>query len=580
MAAPGVQTFRRLARPFVALMVTIVAGGAFAGDTGPKLPTKRELKGAVTVQLTKKGQGRFANNLNQFLGNLGFDFSEGHFDAIEYASDKPVNLDDLARTMPEEAELLKKIRDLLTKWFVGFPLNDHRPAVRLGPSDYQATFNRFGAVVDPALLKKLGRKDGAVLAIELEVKNIKATAENLRAWDANNEHLGQVGFDGLEISLGSAEMPVKIRAPFYVRVDDGGILRFEALDLTENLDQVPIEVKYEKLVVPTVVLTVNGRSYQLNNEELENYVNANMPKILQIVRQQLSSFVKKELPAMLNEKARSSLSGVFEQTQKMRPPGADTGDKRPDFLWGLILKSINQQSDGGLRIGLSGWVEDPTLATSPALVPGTASRAAPELKQDTSTYDLALTVDRSLINRVLQLSYQRKNFERIAIDGSKTLKLAAAPTVDFVARPADRKADSKEAWIKLSTAIEYSPDGFVGSIALKDKAVIGFDIIARLRQADDRSGLRVVLHSVDLDSIRIDPNALTGLGSLFAGSVRQKVRDEMAKISAPWAKGTQTIPGKLEFPPKVFGLTLDLAKVEMDPNGHLTMYTAFQGATK
>ena len=125
-----------------------------------------------------------------------------------------------------------------------------------------------------------------------------------------------------------------------------------------------------------------------------------------------------------------------------------------------------------------------------------------------------------------------------------------------------------EAFVKLRVAVENSP----GTIFLKKTVVVEFDIVTKLRQLPDKSGMQLLLHSIDTNSLYLDEKYLSLAGKLVKGKVREGVQKELKKISAGWATKEESIPGALPLPPQILGIQLDINQVNMDPNGHIVMY--------
>lgn len=548
------------------LAIALQSYSVLAVERMPVLEKKHLLSEAVKVQITPRGMKYFDSRLSDILGNLGIKLDEGYFPAMKYTFGKDVNPDDFLETQPEAVKVYKKVRDLLTQWLVGFSMNNHRPAIEIGESGYVAQFSRFGLVTDEALMNALGKRDGAILAIELEVKQLSILASSVLAWDMNNEFFGKAGSQNVTITAGTPETPLKIRLPFYIRMNNLGGMEFEALEISNNINEIPTAIKYEKLIVPMFAIEVNGKKFYLNNAEVDKLFQSQAPMILEKVRENLGDFARKQLPAMLNEKAREFLGGSLEQVQDMIPPGKEDNDIRPDFKWGLKLQNINLRKS--LNIDLTAYIED-SINSNSAPVKSHASRGAPSFNAvaDTS-FDLGLSIDRSLINRVLQLSFERKNFEKIPQSDGSILKLKAAPLIDYVKIPPHMALKPQETFVKLRVSVENTP----GSLFLKDTIVIDFDIIAKLRQLSDKSGMQLALYSIDLESVFLDDKYITWAGSLFKGKVRQGVKDELSKRSAGWKVNNEIIPGSLPIPPEVLGIKLDINRVVMDPNGHLVMY--------
>lgn len=552
------------------LLLTLQSMSAFAvTDSAPQIANKHLLNNAVRVQITPRGMKYFDTRLSQLLGNLGVNLDEGYFPAMSYTFDKPINPDEFMNSNPEAVKMYRQVRDMLTQWLVGFSMNDHQPTIQIGESGYIAKFSRFGLVTDELLMASLGKRDGAVLAIELEVKKLTLATQAVIAWDTQNEFLGKVGFEDVTLQAGAEDMPLKIRLPFYIRMNAYGGLDFEALEIDNNFNSIPLALQYKKLIVPTFAVEVNGKKYYLNNQELEKMLNQQAPVVLEKVRESIGDFARKQLPEMLNQKAKEFLAGSLEQVQDMVAPGQSEWDKRPPFKWGLQLQNINLKKS--LNIDLTTYVEDPVNSRS-APVKSHASRGAPNLNPvGQENYDIALSVDRALINRVLQLSFERRNFEQIKQSDGSVLKLVGTPLIDYVKTPAGVAVKPTETFVKLRVSVEIQP----GSMFLKDTIVVDFDIIAKLREISDKTGMELLLHSIDTESLFLDDKYISLAGRLFKGKVREGVKDELKKRSSGWATKEELLPGSLPLPPQILGIKLDINRVMMDANGHLVMYLTY-----
>lgn len=548
------------------LLFSLQGLNALAADSNPQIVNKHLLPNAVQVQVTPRGMKYFDTRLSELLGNLGVKLDEGYFPAMKFTFDKPIRVEDYATTNPEAVAMYKQVRDMLTQWLVGFSMNDHLPTVEIGESGYIAQFSRFALVTDEALMNSIGKREGAVLAVELEVKQLTVSTNSVMVWDLNNEFLGKAGFEKVTLVAGNQQTPIKIRIPFYVRMNSVSGLDFEALEVSNNIDKTALTMKYEKLIIPTFAVEINGKKFYLNNQEIDKLFNAQAPKILELIRDNLGLLAKKQLPELLNQKAREFLGGSLEQVMDMAAPGKEATDRRPDFKWGIKLQNINLKKS--LNIDLTAFVEDPLNQQSIPLKTNN-SRGAPAVNAlPQENYDLALTIDRALINRILQLSYERKNFSQIKQSDGTIMKIMSAPTVDYVKTPAGAALKPQEAYLKLRVSIENKPN----STWLKDTIVLDFDIIAKLRQLSDKSGMQLVLMNIDTDSLYLADKYFSFLGSIVKGKVRDGVKDKLREIAAGWSKREEAIPGSLPLPPEVLGIKLDINRVVMDPNGHLVMY--------
>lgn len=559
-----------------AVLGLTLSSNSFAQDKPPVIANKHIIPNAVQVQITQRGLKYFENELSALIGNLGYNFSEGYFPAQKIVADKPINLKELEKANPEAVKTYHMVKDMLTKWLVGFSLTDHRPVVEIGESGYSAAFTRFALITDEQLMNQIGKRDGAVLAVDLVVKRLTVATQAVRVWDMNNMSYVKVGMDDVSITAGDEKTPLKIRLPFYIRMNPQGNIDFEALDIQENLADVPVTLKYKKLIVPQVAVEVDGHRYVMNTDELKRTLDRQLPTALVEVRKYLSDFAKKQLPDLLDQKVKENLSGALEQVQDMVPPGHEPYDTRPAFKWGLKLTGF--QLKNSLNINLAAYAEDPVNPTAP-LVPGTASRGVPTLNHlPQSNFDISMTLDRGLINRILQLSFLRKNFEKIPQSDGTSLKLTAAPLLDYIKPPA--ATTDKETYLKLRVSVEVEPHK---PFWLDDKIVLSFDLVSKLRRSQKSAeGMEIAQQYIDTNSLQMDSKYLTFAGKIaegLGGQVTKGIKEELRNRSKDWVKNNETIPGTLDLPPAFLGMKLDIQKVTMDPNGHLLMYLNYRNGS-
>ncbi|MBS1969769.1 MAG: DUF2785 domain-containing protein [Bdellovibrionales bacterium] len=544
-------------------------------DRSPVIANKHFINNAVQVQITPRGLKYFETQLSTILGNLGYNFSEGYFPAQKIVSEKPIDMNELGKKNPEALKTYLMVKDMLTKWLVGFSLTDHRPVVEIGESGYSAAFTRFALITDEALMNQLGKRDGAVLAIDLEVKRLTVATQAVRVWDMNNLSFVKVGMDDVSITAGDDKTPLKVRLPFYIRMNAQGNIDFESLEIQENLADIPLTVKYKKLIVPQVAVEVDGHKYVMNTDQLRQTIDEQLPTILVEVRKYLSDFAKKQLPDMLNQKVKENLSGALEQVQDMVAPGQEPNDTRPAFKWGLKLTDFRLKQS--LGISLAAYAEDP-VNPNVNLAPGMGSRGVPTLNHlPVANYDIAMTLDRGLINRILQLSFLRKNFEKIPQSDGTSLKLTEAPLLDYITPPA--ATTDKETYLKLKVSVEVEPHK---PLWLDDKVILSFDLVCKLRRSQKGDeGMEIAQQYIDTNSVVMDKKYLTIAGKIaegLGGQVTKGIKEELKTRSKDWVKNNETIPGSLDLPPAFLGMKLDIQKVTMDPNGHLLMYLNYKNA--
>lgn len=546
----------------------------------PVIPKKHLIKDAIRIQITPRGMGLFENRLNSILGNMGIDLSEGYFPAFKHEAKKSIRWEDLGQNESQKA-LIGTVRGMLSRWLIGFSLQELRPGFEMGDSGYKATFERFAIVADRELLTSLGREGGAVLAMELAIKDITFGTEKIRVWDMNNEFLGKIGADFVSLDA-AKKAPLKLRLPFYVKINNQGDLEFEALNIDTNIDQVDLDFRFQKLVVPQIAIEINGRRFEMNSNELEKELKSNLPAVLLKVRSALKDFATKQLPAVLNAKAKDFLKGKLEEVNRMDPPGSEPPVTNP-LLWGVQVSEISNPLN--MKVGLNAWVEDPVRPMKP-LDPKLGSRGAPAMGSMHNTqFDVAMSIDRGFINRILSHSFDRRLFEKIPLDEEqakkerrpvKVLKLTETPKVDSL-KTAKPTGSPLEAFLKISTKVKVPPGTVKGikKAALKDNFEMWFDLVAKIKKSPYTDGVQIFLYAIDMNTVRLDESYLTVIGRMIKGTVISGLKEELTEMTKDWKTTETPIPGSLPLPPEILGIKLDMKLMELDPNGHLVMYLTY-----
>ncbi len=538
------------------------------------------MKDAVQVRITPRGQKLFSEQLMLILTNLGVVVDENYFPEFDYVSDQPIKIDELAKKQPEEFEMLLKVRQFFKQYLQGIQFKDFKPSIKIGASDYVADFNRLSIVTDEELMKSLGKSDGAVLSIEISVRSLKAKTKSVTAKDLENPWIGQIGVQAAEVKMGSNETPLVARMPFYVRVDENGILQFEALKIEENIDRVPIEIKYKRIVLPEFEFKVVGQNgvhkIKLNEDEFKKIVDEHLPDGLKMIRRYVREFLQTELPKTLNKQAQDSLKSGLEQIQSLPAPNTSATDTRPPLSLGLKLSKINLVNSQW-AVGLSAFIEDTSLMKMTPFWEKSGSRGAPVFNHlDASQYDLAIAVDRALFNRAIHLATNRKNFKKLeTCPGQPAIELMSGPSIDF--NPSASTTNDLETSIAMYVDAQVDvPEDMRsrwGIPILEDKLRLTMRYQAIMKPAEVGSAmLSITPTGADLKTLKI-VSGLRTVGKMFEG----KVRSEIEKIlSGSSSCGTNEPLAKFELINSLWGIPLEYAKLKMDSQGQLMMYMNYK----
>jgi len=557
----------------------------FLNKTAPAVRNKHFLPEAIQVEVTPHGLKYFETNLEGLLGVLGYNIRQGQIPELNWQSERSYRIDDI-QLPAAQRELLTTISNLLNKWLIGFSFKEFRPSVQIGQLNYVAHFNRFAMVADPQLLRKLGYKTGAIMAIEMELSDLTASAESVRASDQNNQFLGAVGADQVSVTVGSKERPIKLRLPFYINVNSTGVLSFKAIDLENNFDQIDLDVKYRQLVVPEIAIEINGHRFEMSKKQLETEAADQLPELLVQVRGFLKQFASKQLPALLNQKALEILGEPIEEITLMKPVGS-VAELPPHLqqIWGMRTSKIDLNRS--LAIKLDAFVEDPLLPNSKPDPKAMARKSGWYSSMPPDQYDLSIAIDRGLMNRMTQLSFERQLFQNMPISAKDPqgpkMDLMLSPDFDYIPQPVGAPAGNNVTYAKVHTRVNIHKGylkGLAEKLALVEPFEVEMDIVSQIRKTD-QGEIRLYYYDVVDSSIVIDDKYLDFLGKIAPGTVRKKAA---AGIKAMFLERRnnkdQLCEGALPIPSELGGIPLNIRKLGFDPSGRLTVYMTFAAPQK
>ncbi len=530
---------------------------------------------AVSVEITAKGEKYLEENFESVVGNVGVSLREGFFPEIKYTAKEPISFEEIARKSPETGAIIQTARSLLQKWFVGLTIQNPRPSLKITNAGYRISYARLALVTDRQLLRSLGYTKGVVFAVDAAIDHLEIGTDNFLLTDANNTWIGVSGFKGPLIQSAPGRQ-IKLRIPVYVAIGDDGRIQVKSLPATTGFKSAGIDFSYDQLVTPNILIEINGQKFLLNKDYLEQIFQDQKPLMIRQAQNLLDTMASTKLPEMVNKALGTQLPKI-EQINKMSPPGAPEASQDPDFLWGLEVRKLNLE-DRRLLLELGGWVEDPKnpgLHFDPAL----AAKGPVQVQGvPTTDYDLALTVNRGLINRILQLSYERGYFKEIALSDGESLRMFAPPHVQ--PPKAGETSVQSEPKVRIRVSI-LQPITGLPRLLLHKEVKIMVDVFGRLVQNEPgKPGMRVILDSIDDRSLIVPDENYTVVGRLFKGTVINKIVGNLSGVSAGWKTREQALPGALPLPPQFLGLNLTVFRMNMDPNGYIVMFLNFGGEKK
>lgn len=604
-------------------------------DLEKAVTKKHFLEAAVYFQITPRGMQLFQNNIYALLQAQGsFQFEENLFSPTKINVD-PLDTQSLVKNDPEKMKLIQTLRNFLVRWTQGLTLvNPHRFVVEIGNSGYQTKFTKFALVADPDLLQELKKTDGVVMSLELEAEKTILFADRFRVEDLSNPFLQRFGADQLQFNVGgSGQLPkLKFRIPFYVRLNPDSSLHFEVLRVDQNFKDMNIDFKYRKLVTgqfQIISRDENGKNEKIvniNTAGFSELVTQNKKILIDELKSQVQRFTQVDLPKFINDQARELFKSQLAFYDTLPPAGKTTDDSRPDFIMGHKIVGLKQNN--GINIWISSLIED-TL--NPDSEPNPKHRATkpPTLNlMPTENADGILVIDQGVINRYLQLSFLRKNFDKIESEDCVTkmkssLKLIDAPV--FSPMPEKKSNNPQETYAKLRIATEVvapaeAKKGFKEDKDGVERIRFSFETAVVLRVMKDhpcevpvteticippvngkgacRPYKRVkkvldptlscleIVKAETLDStVVLDKSNLSFLGRIAEGwngkvtrELQNTLRDMDKKCAASGSK--TTLAENVLIPPVLFGIKFDVAQFKVDENGQLVMYLTYKPGLK
>ncbi len=577
----------------VSIAYLVYPASSFSNELDPILQEplqRREIPRAIEIQMTAKGEKLFGENISYVLGNMGAFFDRGNFESREFAPDKPIPWEKLP--VPDDIRrLIVTMKSFLTEYVEGFSLVDPLPTLKLGDSHFQIDLKRFALVAEPQILQQLGKNSGAVFTLELSLRRLEFHAESLRAYDKSNQKnpllkkliQGELGADDLNLRLENSKDPITLRMPFYVSISPQGLLVFEALNVEENFDKMNLQMAYKKLLIPS--FDFQGQIIRIRRQKVDNLVQKNFPSVAAQLKKLLGGWIEKQMIPFLNQASKDYFINKMEQVRTMAPAKAPSVDVTP-FYWSLTLQPPQQKPR--THILLSSAIEEPAnlekeiLSKSkrttdsyfpdfglPEHCPTEAPRgqAYPE-----DQYHFWMSLNSCVINRVIQLSYNRKYLSQFQLESGLKLQILEPPEV-FPYGTASNHPFQTSGKMRLKIRYPYQREGAIETLFVEDHFVLSFDIFLNFDYDPVRNKVLMKVSGVDKNSFVIHQ----GIKYKGLSMVKERVFTKVRKILQGHDERIQKsksslILAELPFPPQAFGLHFHLIKIDFEPTGHLVMY--------
>lgn len=565
-------SFSFLARVALTLSFVFSSQAYAASELSPQTSNPKMIQNAVGIYITQNGEAFFSKNLRSILANLGISLREGYFPEVRHISEKPMSLDELAESSPEAGRTVLEVRKLLQDWFMGLVIHDPQFEVTLKNAGYRVAFSKLSIRTNRNILRERTKNSGAVLVLETEVNRLALGGEAIHVRDLQNEFLKNLGVVNPVVSLTKSSRPLRLRVPFFFDVHPDKGVQIEVLPITTNFAQTDIAFEYDELIVPDLTIEINGQRFPLNKSHMTRTFEDMKPQLIAKLKTLADELSGTVLPEAASGVIASALPSELVQSSALQPPGAPENETKPHFAWTMKVNKVALGSQV-LGVELESSVEDPT---QPEVAPNNSAQARGRVSlagSDPTQYEMALSVNRGLINRILQLSYSRGYFSEVEASPGKTLKMFSAPMIDTYLPTANQ--DTSEPKIVLRVGIQ-SPVSFIQKALINGDLKFYVDIVGRLVQVPGESGLRIQLDGFDEKSVHVLDSSLTWLGRKMRSKVVSAVLDELRAAGKDWKKEPMLLDGNLPLPPELLGLKTKAQAMRMDKNGHLVMFLNFE----
>ena len=505
---------------------------------------------AVGVFLSPQGENFFTEHLAPVLKANGLNLSDLDFD--QFSLDIPeAPLEELIPSN-QIGELILQARDTIQRYFDGFELKNNHFKIDLKDIQLKAHWTKEALTfVHPA---QGDGTTGVILQLEFTAASIQTQLGSVLASDLNNEILGTYGINQLLFNLPDvSNFPLQITVAAHLFFDEKKHLKVIVDPPSTNLSEIPLTWDFASpLIFPPVSIVFNNHPITLNLNRLEKGIREQGPKILQELQTYLSNWIADKAGPMLAKSFNDKISSGITEVNEMLPVGAPANSTDPNYRWYLSFEHLDSEYSD-LHFGLDGLITDPRANPDPPFPAKLNANAWPSLKNyQKEKYDLILTLNQGLINRVLQLSFLRGYFDKMQVGSGPAIQLAHQPIL---------RVKSKGCYFELE--IIYHVSGFA-SLFVHNPVHINFNALLNFPVKNGQA--QMTMADFDMNSLFVDDRYIR----FFAGKVRKSLRAQFEKLR-PEIKD-YVLSESMPIPNTLGGINLKIIKIVPDDSGHLLVF--------
>jgi|GEM_PF-1369399 len=530
---------------------------------------------AMGVYVTPRGQQYFSRNLEDVLFRNGFAIGDGAFDSFSFKATEPLTLSRLSARMRQHGPLLAAVGDIFKQWLSGFQFSDPLLAGSLRDVSYKLNFSRFGIRPDPAGARARGIRDGVLLVLEIEIPDLRIDIARARMNDRNNAFLAEpgkdpFGVDDFWLKSSATSLPLKISLPFSIDTDRDGKVEMVALPMQTNIASLKLEMGFKRpLILPYIEVRIGrgatARSSALPQQALEDKLLAHQAALFKLVQSYLKDTIESQIPTVINKTLAKLFDDRISEVNQMDPVVLENPTPADKLKWGIQPEEFSMRN-GSLELGFSAFIEDPRARRSVALPEAARSNAKARLNAfPAAQYDMAVAINQGLMNRMMQLSFERGYFEKYKTSSGETVKLLASPEMHF-----NETADGKV--FKLHAKFRRKAGGFIERVALEGGLDIDVDLIVKTENHPVK-GPRLKILSIDTTTFKVDMTDVRF--GFLQGRVQAAVLAGIKESNVWYAAHDESLNDAIPIPPAVFGVPVRIKDLRVETTGNLVLYLEY-----
>ncbi|MCS6838114.1 MAG: hypothetical protein NZ480_04640 [Bdellovibrionaceae bacterium] len=507
-------------------------------------------------EVLEKQVNKIANNLKKSA--QGTDFVWTAPSAIHL---NHLNLPDLVKN------LIETIHQSLSQWLLQFPKLELRPNVTLSGLKVHIGGAKLSAQLNPLPKEAFKRKEVAHFVLHIDLTDVRVLIDRMTMSDLGQKDLGEFEMIDVEVRLGT----MKLSLPLWIGVSDQQkpLVRFEQ-GIKAQTNQKDWAVSYNKLIFPEIKIKIGNRIIHPNLKLIDSKFRSLLQSslIIRDIPETILNKMEQSIVGHINRLAHRLTSKIPDQWAELPTPGSTGQDQMlPNLKLGGRLSGITQHQ--GIWMRWDAYLEDPLMNQ---LAPDLRwrSRSAPLGRAlPIHKYDVLLAIDRAFINRSLQLAFHINLMIKIKATRTKREIYLLEP---FIVDGTALESTNGETWMKIKILARTKKGTITGirSLFIEDQFSIQFNVIAQLQLTPE--GLAINLGEIDLNSIMIDQNSFTFLGSLFKSRVVAGILKEFEYVNVEWKKSPEKFPAELPLPSSLVNLNLTTIHIHFEPSGHLVFY--------